>query len=572
MANLTLAWDLLIVLASAFIGGLIARKLKQPLILGYVLTGIIIGGRAVALISGQEALSTLAEIGVAFLMFSLGIEFSLARLFKVREIAVWGGAIQILVTILLGIFIFPRFGFDFYSSLFLASCFSLSSTAVVTKILSERGELDTLPGEIMIGWLLVQDLAVLPMLLILPQIAVLNVSSWWQIFLTIFKAGALLFLVLLLGRKIVPKVLDRVALAHSREILLLSVVAFCLAAAFGTAALGLSFALGAFLAGLIVSESSEHHAIFSEIRPLRDVFSIVFFVSLGMMLTPGFLFSHFWQIFSLSFLVVAIKLLVVTVLVLYLGYHTKTALLVGIGLVQVGEFSFVLARMGLTQDLIEETSYSFILSVALLTIILTPIFFSAAPKIYRRLKKLTQVRFPKVYSWVFAKFDHQLAPPGELQLENHVVICGYGRIGSWLGRACQLAEIPHVAVDYNFQVVKELKEKEIPVIFGDPADIDVLVSAQVKRAKAIVIAIPDRHTQELIIGNALTLNPKINIICRSHFEEDHSRLRALGVQTIIQPEFEGSLSIIHRVLQSFGFPKEEVAGKIKRIKLEHGMT
>lgn len=570
MPNLTLAFDLLFILASAFLGGLLAKKLRQPLILGYVLAGVTIGGLAVSAIQGRAELETLAEIGVALLLFSLGIEFSFARLTKVWEVAFWGGLIQLLSCIFLGLLIFPRFGFDFYSSLFLASCFSLSSTAVVTKILFEKGGLDSLPGEIMVGWLLVQDLAVLPMLLILPKIAVLETISFWQIILTIIKVGVLLFLVLVLGRLVVPKILDRVAATNSREILLLSVVALCLTSAFGTYALGLSFALGAFLAGLIISESSQNHAIFSEIRPLRDIFAIVFFVTLGMMLAPSFLFSHLGQILGLSFLVIGVKLLIVMALVLYLGYHSKTAFLVGVGLVQVGEFSFVLARTGISQNLISSDIYSYILSVALLTIVLTPFFFNFGPKIYAWARKLTSLRFPKIYSLVFAQFDRRQVLE-ELPLENHVVICGYGRVGSWLGRACQISEIPFIVVDFNHRIVCELKEKGIPVVYGDPADLDVLDYAQVDKAKAIVIAIPDRHTQELVIGNALTLNPKINIICRSHFEEDQPRLKALGVGTVIMPEFEASLSMIHRILQSYGAGKEEVAGKIKRIKIEHGM-
>ena len=570
MPDLTLVFDLLIILVLAFIGGFLAKKFRQPLILGYILAGVTIGSLAVSAIAGRGQLESLAEIGVALLLFSLGIEFSFARLSRVREVAFWGGLIQILSCIFLGILIFPRFGFDFYSSLFLASCFSLSSTAVVTKILLEKGELDSLPGEIMVGWLLIQDLAVLPMLLILPRIAVLESLPLWQIPLILGKVGVLLLLVFILGRVVVPKILDRVAAVNSREILLLAVVALCFLAASGTYALGFSFALGAFLAGLIVSESSQNHAIFSEIRPLRDIFSIVFFVSLGMMLTPGFLLSHLGQILGLAFVVIIIKLIVVLALVLYLGYHSKTAFLVGVGLVQVGEFSFVLARTGISQNLITADVYSYILSVALLTIVLTPFFFNLAPKVYTKVRKTTSTRFPKIYSLVFARFDRRQALE-ELPLENHVVICGFGRVGSWLGRACQISEIPFIVVDFNQKVVSELKEKGISVVYGDPADLEVLDFAQVDKAKAIVIAIPDRHTQELVIGNALTLNSKINIICRSHFEEDQARLKALGVQTVIMPEFEASLSMIHRILQAFGEEKEEVAGKIKRIKIEHGM-
>ncbi len=569
MTELNLIFDLFLVLALAFLGGFIAKKLRQPLILGYVLGGLILGRLVFNFIQRKTELENLAEIGIALLLFSLGIEFSFAKIYRVKKIAFFGGIIQIAFFILLGVLIFPRFGFDLYSSLFMACCFSLSSTAVVTKILFERGEIDSLPGEIMVGWLLVQDLAVLPMLLILPKMAFLESISIFQFLLIILKIG-LLFLFIFFGRFVIPKILDLVMAVNSREILLLSVIFLCLFSAFGTYELGLSFALGAFLAGFLVSESSQNHAIFSEIRPLRDVFSIIFFVTLGTIINPSFLLFHFWQILTLAFLVIFLKFLIVSSLVLYLGYHSKTAFLVGVGLVQVGEFSFILSKMGISQNLIPEEIYSYILSVSLLTIVLTPLFFNLAPKFYSFLKKTTSLKFPKLYSLVFAGFDRRQGLD-DLPLENHVVICGFGRVGSWLGRACEMAGIPFIVVDFNHQVVFDLRRRGIPVVYGDPADLEVLDFAQVDRAKIIVIAIPDSHTQELVITNALTLNPQINIICRSHFEKDQLRLKSLGVKTIIMPEFEASLSIIHRILQSFGFDKEEISGKIKRIKLEHGL-
>jgi len=570
MPNLSLAFDLVIILITAFLGGFIAKKLRQPLILGYIVSGFVVGVFLVSRIRDITQIQTLAEIGVALLLFSLGIEFSMSKISKVKEIAFWGALIQLLAFIFLSVIILPRFGFDFYASLFLGCCFSVSSTAVVTKILAEKGELDTLSGEIMVGWLLIQDLAVLPMLLILPQIAVLDTIPFWQMPLVILKVAAILFLVFLLGRLIVPKFLNSVASINSREVLLLAVIGLCLLAASGTYALGLSFALGAFLAGLIVSESSENHAVFSEIRPLRDVFSIIFFVSLGMLLTPSFIASNFLQIIGLSLFVILLKLILVLILTLYFGYHSKTAFTVGIGLVQVGEFSFVLSGMGLISGLISQETYSLVVSVTLLTIVLTPFLFNFGPKFYMRLRKTTSERIPKLYNFIFTRFDCGTAVE-ELPFENHVVICGYGRVGSWLGRACQMAEIPFVVLDYNHQVMIDLKKQGIPFVYGDPADIDVLDFAQVDKARILVIAIPDRYSQEMIIVNSLTLNPKIKIICRSHYLEDAPKLKALGVNTVIMPEFEASLSIIHRLLQSFGLDKDEVNNKIKRIKLEHGM-
>jgi len=565
---LLVAWVAVILLA-AFLGGFAAKKAKQPAVLGYLLAGIVIGGIAEKFLPDKGSVSFLAEIGVALLMFTLGLELSFSKLRKVGEVAFWGGMVEILLVIITSILIFPRFGFDFYSSLFLGCAFSLSSTAVVVKILSERGEIDTLPGEIMLGWLLIQDLAVLPMVVILPTIAT-GGASFWTLFLSIIKATVFMAVVLFVGKKVAPIFVRKVADLGSRELLLLSVIAFCLLTAIVTSALGLSIALGAFLAGLLIAETAESHAIFAEIRPLRDIFSIIFFVSLGMFLRPEYLLSHFPSILAVSLLVIVLKLLIVTILVFYLGYHTKTAIIVGLGLVQVGEFAFVLSRIGINLNLIDENVYSLILSVAIMTILLTPWFVGGAPKFYFWARRMSQKRLPRLYYLLFTRYDHRQVP-SELPLTDHVIICGHGRVGSWLGRALQLLEIPYIVIDYNHKIINELKEKGVRALYGDPADIDVLDYAQIDKAKIVVVAIPDQATQEIVVTNCQTLNPKVKIICRAHQKEAQSRLGALGVNWIIQPEFEASLSIIHRVLQSFGVDREEIAGKIKRIKIEHGM-
>lgn len=565
---LLVAW-VAIILGAAFLGGFLAKKIKQPAVLGYLLAGIFIGGGALKLLPDKGLVSFLAEIGVALLMFTLGLELSFFRLRRVGEVAFWGGIVQILLVIIVSILIFSKFGFDFYSSLFLGCALSLSSTAIVVKLLSERGEINTLPGEIMLGWLLVQDLAVLPMMVILPAIASSG-ASFGLLVVSVLKAAGFLLVVLFAGKQLVPIFISKVADLGSRELLLLSVVAFCLLTAIITSYLGLSIALGAFLAGLLIAETAESHAIFSEIRPLRDLFSIIFFVSLGMFLRPEYLLFNILPILAASFLVIILKFLIVTILVFYLGYHTKTAIIVGLGLVQVGEFAFVLSRMGFGLNLIDENTYSLILSVAMITILVTPWFIQGAPKFYLWTRRMSQRRLPRLYYLLFTRYDHRQAVE-ELPLNDHVVICGHGRVGSWLGRALELLEIPYIVIDYNHRIISELKGRGVNALYGDPADIDVLDYAKVNKAKIVVVAIPDQATQEVVVTNCQTLNPGVKIICRAHQKEAQSRLSALGVTSVIQPEFEASLSIIHRVLQFFGKGKEEVAGKIKRIKIEHGM-
>ena len=571
MVNLSLVWTVAIVCGLAFLGGFLAKKLKQSTIIGYLLAGILLGSWAINYLQAGQILSGLAEIGVAFLMFTIGLELSLKRLYRVRDIVLWGGILEILGVIFLGVLVLPLFGFDFYSSLFMAAAFSLSSTAVVVKILSERGELDTLHGEIMLGWLLIQDLAVLPMIVILPAVAGVGNGGWGELVLSVIKAIGFLTVAILLGKNVLPFVIGKIADLKSRELLLLAVVAICLFLALASAALGLSIALGAFLAGIIISETSERHAIFSQIRPLRDIFAILFFVSLGMFLTPKFLLVNFLPILGLSLGVIFFKFLIILILTFYLGYHARTGILVSFGLVQVGEFAFILASLGLNRGLIDSYLYSLILSVTTLTLLLTPGLIFLAPKFYLRLRKISQKHFPKLYQYLFTRYDSSRPLAAGLALENHVVICGHGRVGSWIARALRMLGIPFIVIDYDHQVINLLKKEGIPALYGDPADIDVLDYAQVDKAKVVILAIPDEITQEIVVTNCQNLNSEVKIISRIHHASDQSRLKALGVASIIQPEFEAALSIIHRSLHFFGIDKEEIAKKIKRIKIEHGV-
>jgi len=571
--GLGFTWDLVIILVIGFIGGLVSRKARQPPLVGFILGGFLFGNLLGGLLRMWPEVTGLAEIGVALLMFTLGIELSLRKFIRSGKIIFWAALIQIILTILVGLIFLPRFGFDFYQSLFLGSCFSLSSTAVVVKLLEEKGELSTLPGETMVTFLLIQDLTVLPMLIILPQVGhfegdfarLLN-----ELFLGLLKGGALLVLVGVFGRKYLPVLVDKLATLSSRELLTLGVLAFCLLAAFGTQALGLSFVFGAFLAGLLISETVENHAIFAEIRPLRDIFSIIFFVSLGFLLPFSFLVANLSLILILTIFFSFIKFLIIFFLLLYLKYHTKSSFIIASGLFQVGEFAFVLGTLGKSGGLIDENTYSLILFVTLLTMVITPFVMVSANKVYFFIKDWLERHFPPIYGTLFTKLDRRLVVE-ELPISGHVVLCGFGRVGSYVGRALEMAEIPMVVIDYNRLKVAFLEKKGINVIFGDPAELPVLKVAKIEQASFLILAIPDRFTQEMVILNAQTLNSKIQIICRTHLEQDQKRLKDLGVGNVIQPEFEAALSMVKKILASLGRSEEEISGKISRLKIEHGL-
>ncbi len=564
---------LLVLILFAFVGGVIAKYFKQPPVVGYLVSGLILGN----ILSGQthEIVEFLSELGVVLLLFTLGLEFSWEKLKKVARVAIGGAVIQILVTTGISTILISRFGFDLYPSLFMAAAFSLSSTAVVVKILSERNELDTLAGEIMVAWLVVQDLAVLPMMVILPTIGteltsgIFTTTSMILILHKLFFASLILYVAIWLGKSLIPKLVARIASLNNRELLLVGVFGITVAGALMTQLLGLSSALGAFLAGLLIASSTQQHAVFSEIRPLRDLFALLFFATLGFLMPQGFFLAHLPLLLLITVGIVIIKFIVVLLLTLFLGYHAKTSFLVGMGLIEVGEFAFILSRVGYSTGVVNEEVHAVIISVALLSILVMPPLFLTTPTWYQWVRDLSKSHFRRLYIRLFTGQEHSDTLP-ELPYQNHVVLCGYGRVGKYIGRALTMSGIPYVVVEYNHTKAHDLRKKGIEVIYGDPADIDILDFAQVDRARAVIVAIPDYHTQEEVIRNSLKLNKDIKIYCRTHHEDDQKLLRDLGVTEVVQPEFAAALTITEKILKLFGQKEKNYSGKMIRLKIEHG--
>ncbi len=566
---------MIIVLLIALGGGMVAKKLRQPILTGYLISGILVTGLFGRFLHFTSA-QALADLGLAFLMFVVGLDFSFRRLARVKRIAVGGAILQMLLTvIILAILgLTGLFGSLSPAEVIVAAvAFSLSSTAIVIKLLSEKGELDTLPAEILVGWLLVQDLAVVPILTVLPVLSAGGpiISVLAGIFLSLLKAAVLLYLVLFLGKKVVPIFFTKVAEINSREILLLATVSLVLISAAVTYALGLSFALGAFLAGLLVADNIAQHAVFSEIRPLRDIFAVIFFVTLGVLLSPVFIWQNWLTILIVSLAVIMIKFFLVLLITVNFKYHLKTALQVGLSLTLVSEFAFVIARLALNNGAIGQNAYSLILAVTMVTMMVSPWEFGLSVGIYEKLRNSAAKWSPRIYKMFFNSFDHYRKEHKEIEIANHVVICGHGRVGRHIARIMAMAGVPYVVVDYNHNVISDLEMQGVETVLGDPTDKEVLQFAGVSRAGAVVAAVPDRYSQELIIENALSLKPGITIICRSHFEEDQRRLYALGVSAVVSPEFEAGLSMGHRILDSMGFERNKTAAYLKMARREQGI-
>ena len=552
-----LAREIFFVLLAALSGGVLVRFLKLQPIVGYILAGIFFSFFSVKIGSAEK----LAEIGAILLLFSVGIEVSLDKLSRVVKIAVVGGILQILLTTFLMFPLLNAFGIHGFTAFILAFGFSLSSTAMVVKILTDKGEENTLHGEIIIGWLLVQDLAVIPLMVVLPSIATSAGSLFGPIGLALLKAGGVVAGILLLGKLIAPYFIHKIAAINSRELLVLSSMTLALGTAFLTSYFGVSPALGAFLAGVVISESQENHAVFSETRPLRDLFVAVFFVALGFLVSPAVIISKMGLILLLAGVVIVIKLLVVFILSALFGYHGKTAISVAFGLSQIGEFAFIIFSLALGLGLVSAEVASIGIATTLVTLIATPFLFKSI-----------------VPAWNMGKGSGKLLA-GWGKSENtkhdyseHIIICGYGRVGGWVGKALTSAKIPFVVVDYNQAVISDLKKQGIEAIYGDPTESEVIDAAELKAAKAVVVAIPDEVAQEEIIAHIQNVAPAAKIISRVHKDEAWEKLKILKVDKLVQPEFEAAISIIRTILVSSGRSKSEINERTKSLRLSRALS
>lgn len=576
--GLSLITTFLLLLSAAIGGGIIAARFRLPSIIGYIAGGIVVGNLA-SHVFDHHMVSLVAESGVTLLLFALGVEFSFHKLRRVLHAVAWPALAQIVAVLLIVFVLLILLSMPFVPALFLASAAALSSTAIVVKLLSERGELDSVPGELATGWLVVQDLAVIPILVILSAVSGMSLAGGsvfavlWAIVLAMLKSAVFIGLVLYLGSRGVPRLLAIVASLRNREMFLLTTIGIVFLVGLFTYAVGLSVSLGAFLAGLLVAETSQNHAVFAEIRPLRDLFAVTFFVSLGMALPFSTLVESWTLILAVAFSVILIKGGVIYALLRFLGYHRKTSFLVGAYLTQVSEFGFVIAGTGMAVGALSESQASVLIAVTFLTVMASSPLISHGHRAYYAVHTLLQ-RFPKLFRERHDGTDLSLGSAAAEEgypIRDHVVLCGFGRVGKYIGRALEMSNIPFLVVDYNQHTLHDLRGSGIRTVYGDPADKDVLDYAQVDYAKYLIIAIPDRHTQEMVIGNALSLNRRIKIICRTHHEEDQRHLKSLGVHQTVQPEFEAALAIVNKLLADFGISEEETHGKLQRLKIEHGM-
>ena len=558
-------------LGLALIMGFIAARLKLPVLVGYLIAGIIIGPATPGFVADIELSSQLAEIGVMLLMFGVGLHFSLEDLLAVRRIALPGAVAQIAVATALGIFVTSLWGWSLAAGIVFGLALSVASTVVLLKALESRGVLDSVNGRIAIGWLLVEDLVMVLVLVLLPALAlwlgsttnaatpsVGDRSLWQTLAVTIGQVSGFVVLMLVVGRRLFPWLLWQVARTGSRELFTLCIVAAAVGIAYGSAALfGVSFALGAFFAGMVMRESPLSYRAAEESMPLRDAFSVLFFVSVGMLFEPAVLIREPLHVVMVLAIIIFGKSIAAFVIVLLFRYPLNTALTVSASLAQIGEFSFILANFGVSLGLLPPEGQSLILSGAIISIALNPVLFGAiepAQAWIRSRSKLAQA---------LERPDDPLAAlpmtTDLKRLTGHVVIVGYGRVGRRIGEAMIAHGIAIVVAEQNREIVERLRSSGIAAVSGDASDPAVLLQAHVHRASILVIATPDTLNVRKMIEVARTVNPRIQTVVRTHSEEEAVLLEQEQAGKVFLGEHELATGMIQHVLECH-------AGKVERNK------
>jgi CPA2 family monovalent cation:H+ antiporter-2 len=547
--------DILVIFTLAIGVLLICQRLNLPTVVGFLFTGIFAGPYGFGLISAIDEVEILAEIGVMLLLFTIGVEFSLKEFMRMKKSVILGGSLQVVLTFLVSFAISERLGRPFNEAVFIGFFIALSSTAIVLKILQEKAEFDSPHGRTALAVLIFQDIAVVPMILFTPLLAGEGADLGKSLGLLALKGVGVFALVAASTRWIVPGLLYQIARSRSRELFLLSVLVMCFGVAWLTYLAGLSLALGAFLAGLIISESEYGYHALGNIVPFRDVFTSLFFVSIGMLLDLGFLMNHPGQVALISGAVIISKTLIATIAVLSLGFPLRTAIIVGLTLCQVGEFSFILAKVGVDYGLLVGDTFQLFLAVAVITMGVTPFIMALAPRVGNAALKLP---LPVKLKTGFSSKSESVSEHQAHELADHLIIVGYGLSGKNVATAAKTAKIPYVIIEMNPETVRNEKKAGEPIIYGDATHEAVLEHVGIEGARVMVVAISDPTATRGITSVAVRLNPKIHIIARTRFFAETIALRELGANEVIADEYETSVEIFARVLAKYLVPKEEI--------------
>jgi len=543
---LGIAADVAIIVTAGFVGGVIAQRLKQPLILGYIAAGVVLGPvTGGALIYDPHDIELLAEIGVVLLLFALGIEFSLKELRPVRNVALLGTSIQILLTVGAAAGVGLALGWPWTDAVWFGGCVSLSSTMVILKTLQSQGRLGTLSSRVMIGMLLVQDLAVVPLLILLPKLTDLR-SGLPDLGWAVVRSFAFLALMILVGSRVVPWLMRRVSRWNSRELFLLTTAGLGLGIGYATYKVGLSFAFGAFVAGMVLSESDHAHQALSDIIPLRDIFGLLFFASVGMLLDPRFVQENLLLVLGLAGTVALTKGLVCAGVGRVFGYRNVVPLALGLTMFQAGEFAFVIGRVGVSTGSIGTDLYTMILSVALVTMFLTPFLSRATAPIYGFVQ--SRRRREPVLTINIARDE----------LRDHVVVAGAGQMGRAVAAVLGRLDLPFVAIELDQHRLETCRDAGVAVIYGDASHPLVLEAAGLERACLLLITTPSPVVTLTIARHARQRRPDLPIVARAESEELAEDLNGIGVHEVVLAQMEAGLEVTRQALLHLEVPDQQI--------------
>ena len=544
----------------AFIGGFIARKLNMPSIVGYLVAGLVISPFTPGFTGDTNAAAQLAEMGVIFMMFGVGLHFSLKDLWSVRKIAIPGAALQTTLSTLVGMALSYLWGWSFEAGLVLGLSISVASTVVLLRGLEDNGLVTTNHGRVAIGWLVFEDLFTIVILVLMPVLVNQTGNPFLSIGWALLKTVIFTVLMMVVGTRLMSWLLTQIAYTRSRELFLLAVVAIALGTSYlANILFGVSLALGAFLAGVVIGESDVHHQVGAEVVPFRDFFAVLFFVSVGMLVDPAVVLANLDKVILLTFMVVIGKGVITLLLGLILPSSARTMVIVAAGLSQIGEFTFIVGSTGVALGLLGAQEYGLILAAAAVSIIVNPLMFRLVPHIERSLRKMP---------WVWRRMERGGPTPEAFheQMEDHVIIVGYGRVGRHIGTLLQRLDLPFLVIEQDMAYATELQQQGIKTMFGDAANSEILLHVCLDCARTLVVTVPNETTAELIVAASHIISPATPIIVRAATEDRLDDLVRLGATHVINPELEGGLELLRYTLLTLDYSTGQIQQYIDAIR------
>ena len=561
MAEFDFLRDLVVLFSVSIVVVFCFDRLRLPAVAGFLVAGVVLGPYGLDLVNNVSRVEIFAEIGVVLLLFTIGVEFSLTQIPSLRAV-LGAGSIQIGSAIALSALGGLALGMPVNQGVFWGFLIAMSSTAIVLKTITERSETNTPHGRLTIGILIFQDLAVVPMMVLTPVLGRQEDGGVLAVLWPLVKAVLLVTMILVAARFLVPRLLVAVVRSRSRELFVITIIMVCLGIAWLSSLAGLSLAIGAFIAGLIISESEYSHQALAEVLPFRHSFNSLFFISIGMLLDLRILLAHPMLVGGLVLAIIGGKTLTAAGSAAVAGYSWRSSLLMGIALAQVGEFSFILAKAGKDAGLLSSESFQIFLAVSILTMLLAPFLIQSSPPLARRAEAIQRLRH-----WLPAQpTDGPVAP--HLRIRDHAIIAGYGVNGRNLARVLRETEIPFVVAEMDGEVVRHEQQKGVPIYFGDVTHPQVLRRFGIQDAHALVLAISDPIATRRAVTVARQLNPAIHIIARTRYLREIEDLRATGADQVVPEEFETSIEIFSLVLQHYRMPSRVIAEKAERIRKE----